>query len=253
MIRRDAAPQYRIIVMNRTSRTNLVQDIVASLQIQPKKPYLMLRDGANPDIGIYGIWFQDEAELKTITHTLARLMKGLKQQAIPGGDAPQGSAAAATGAAAGRALLSMLQSSSPPAVSVTQDAQPAPLTAVPATKAPVAGSGELAPAAAALFSSYAASRGVAATPASAASTAPAASTSVGETGSAPAPSALTRKQLQSVLLDLLQVRARGVWEDDLDHAPFTKCHSFSVLQDDAFVDTLHSRYLQTLRRKAGAQ
>jgi hypothetical protein len=201
-------PRNRIVVLNRTSRTNLVQDIVTTLQIQPKKPYLMLRDSANPSIDIYGIWFQDESELKLVTHALSRLMKGLRRQVDEADAAATAGTTATSGAAAGRALLSMLQHASPPAA-----ATKVPAAAGQAARPPQEGG--LAPAAAALFSSYAASRagvsaGVAVGPPPPHTTgaampvvrvAPAAPVSAAGVS----PLILSRQQLQAVLLDLLGV------------------------------------------------
>lgn len=211
---RDDDPQHRIVVLNRTSTTNLVQDVALTLQIQPKKPYLMLRDSAHPEVGIYGIWFQNDAELKRITHALARLMKGLKQLTSESADT-----AAQSGAAAGRALLSMLQQQAPPPAPVVSQSSAAVIS-TQASHKPLAGpSGDLAPAAAALFSSYAASRAGGGVPGTAVAVA---ASPAGAASSASAPGALTRRQLQTVLLDLLQ--------------------------DDGFIDVLHSRYLQVLQR-----
>lgn len=236
---RDGVPQHRVVVMNRTSRSNFVFDVVSTLQLKLVKPYLMLKDSANDEAGVNGIWFQDEAERKAVTQALARLLRG------SGGAAPAPAAAgdplekvaAPSGVVAGRTLLSMVQASPAAGASaslpqvplpVSGSGMPAPASAAAPRLAPAAG---LAPAAAALFSSFAASQreqqqraaAVAAAPSAAVVAAPAPDVP-------PAPSTpsmlLTRAQLRDALLELLG--------------------------DDSFVADLHSRYLTTAARQAGS-
>jgi mRNA-decapping enzyme 1B len=81
IVKRSTEPNSRLFVINRLSRVNLVQDIISTIELQHRKPYLMYRDSAKPDLGVIGIWFHDENERKSITKHLKTLVDELKERA----------------------------------------------------------------------------------------------------------------------------------------------------------------------------
>lgn len=234
---REGHPQHRVVVMNRTSRSNLVIDVVPTLQLKLVKPYLMFKDSAKAAAGVNGIWFQDEVEGKSVTTALARLLR--PHRVAAGGDAAAPPSAAVhdpapsdppsgdvtpSGVKAGRTLLSMLQApatvkaGAAAAAATGVAAGPVDPTPTAPTLRPPSQARELAPAAAALFSSFAASQATRATPPV---TADAGAPRMQDSSTATTKE-LSRAQLRTVLLELLD--------------------------EEAFVAALHDRYLETARR-----
>jgi hypothetical protein len=169
--RRTSAPAYRIVVTNRLSRQNLLQDISDSLEVQVKEGVLMFRDASRADVPIHGIWFHDVAERKAFSKVLSKLLKEPKEGGFGGAAAAAagaGPAAAERAVSPGRALLSMLKGapSSGPSASASGATSSPQALAQPRQTAPV-DKQHLAPAAAALFSAAAAAlpAGAAAAPA----------------------------------------------------------------------------------------
>ena len=133
IVRRRAAPFHQLVVMNRLSRTNFVQDVGSSLELQVIKPYLMFRDATRPDLCVHGLWFHDDADRKAITTQLYNLIKAATPGGAPappaaasppsmksggGGSGSSDSAASAGGssAQAGRALLSLVRGEAGPSL-----------------------------------------------------------------------------------------------------------------------------------------
>lgn len=79
--KRSDAPRFKLIVLNRTSTTNLEVEITSSFQMQVKEPYMIFRDSsaskAGADETIRGIWFYDGKERDQIASYLEQVMKSL--------------------------------------------------------------------------------------------------------------------------------------------------------------------------------
>ena len=74
LVKRSAAPRFRLIVMNRLSTKNLLQDVTAQFQQEIMEPYLIFRC-ADPVTGekvIHGIWFPSDDERKKVAELISR-------------------------------------------------------------------------------------------------------------------------------------------------------------------------------------
>ena len=80
-MKRSDAPRFNIVVMNRTSKENLVVAITSTFQMQVREPYLIFRsEKANNDTNeqqIRGIWFHNAEEREAIRNILGRIVKTL--------------------------------------------------------------------------------------------------------------------------------------------------------------------------------
>ena len=243
--------------MNRLSRTNFVQNIGVSLELQVIKPYLMFRDSTRPEALVHGLWFHDDADRKAITNQLYKLIKESNAPAAPraagvtvgataggSGPAPAASDASALPAAAhaGKVLLSLVRGE-PPTVAAAGEQKSAPdsglapgvdvlfqqaraagrqaptaVDALPSASSPVSSSG-----AAGSSSSSSSIDGVARSrrgkeERSAAAAPPPAASATTSLGEVNI--LLTRSQLQTVMLDMLR--------------------------DDDFIRVLHARYMESV-------
>ena len=184
-----------MLTMNRLSPSMFVQDVTPDMKFQVQKPYLMykFRNASTESDEVNGVWFHDEAEQNAVMRAIMFVLKSSK--------------AAARGAGSG---------SSSDAVPV------APLSGAGSAAAP-----SVLPAVAALFNLAQASgtsrSGSSASAVPAAAAAAVAPTAIGDVGIM-----LSRKQLQTVLLDMIS-------------------------NDDAFVAALHAKYLSAITRRAMAE
>eukprot|EP00658_Telonema_sp_P-2_P008125 TRINITY_DN13044_c0_g1_i9.p1 TRINITY_DN13044_c0_g1~~TRINITY_DN13044_c0_g1_i9.p1 ORF type:complete len:156 (-),score=45.12 TRINITY_DN13044_c0_g1_i9:7-474(-) len=62
VVSRSRAPFYRIVVLNRQTLHNLVEDVSTDFQMEKNGPYLMY---ANAKGETHGLWFPEEASLET--------------------------------------------------------------------------------------------------------------------------------------------------------------------------------------------
>jgi mRNA-decapping enzyme 1B len=81
VVKRSDAPRFNIVVMNRTSKENLVVAITSTFQMQVREPYLIFRsEKANNDTNeqqIRGIWFHNSEEREAIRNILSRIVTTL--------------------------------------------------------------------------------------------------------------------------------------------------------------------------------
>jgi hypothetical protein len=230
LVRREGG-DYRLIVSNRSAPTTFVQDVVPNLEFQTKAPYLMYRNPAEAGTPVQGIWFHDPTELKEIVRAIKTVLKA-PPISEPPATAPAPVPAPAPAPAAqrpigDRGVLGQLGLSH--TVTPTEPlsyASTAP-TMAPTVAALFGSAPQLPPSMAAQgptlsIPAYPASTSALAPAVSALSHAVAAATvpggSLGEVSII-----LSKSQLQAVLLDLVQ--------------------------DDAFVSTLHNRYMQTVTQQ----
>ena len=238
--RRSKEPRHQLIVMNRLSRSNLVQDVTATLELQTvKPPYLMFRDTAAPEMGVLGVWFHDESDRRAIAATLHKLVVRAARSA-GSEEAAAASPAPASQPASGRALLDLVKGGMDKKAGSAQSGAPA-VALAPSVGAlfhhaahGTAGASATVPSTDTASVRGAAGNAVAdlfarATLASAAprdfatsSTAP--SPQGRGPGQQPSPSALSKSQLAQVLLELAG--------------------------DDSFIDTLHAAYTASIARRA---
>ncbi|KAL6052156.1 mRNA-decapping enzyme 1B [Balamuthia mandrillaris] len=74
--RRDLAPFYRVVVLNRLSTTNWIETISSELQLEIVEPYLLLK---NKDGEITGIWFYNNEEQQRIITLIQSLIEQQQQ------------------------------------------------------------------------------------------------------------------------------------------------------------------------------
>lgn len=81
--KRSDAPRFKLIVMNRNAKENLIIPLAAKFQMQVREPYLIFRldKGEDEDktekTPIRGIWFHDGKEREVICNVLEKVMKVL--------------------------------------------------------------------------------------------------------------------------------------------------------------------------------
>ena len=66
LLRRNAEPRYRLLVLNKMAPEDHVVDLSASSQLEVSDTYLMM---STPH-GIEGFWFYDGQERELVTHQL---------------------------------------------------------------------------------------------------------------------------------------------------------------------------------------
>jgi mRNA-decapping enzyme 1B len=81
VVKRSDTPRFNIIVMNRTSKENLVVALTSTFQMQVREPYLIFRLEKSTDNAseqkIRGIWFHDSEEREAIANVLNRIVRSL--------------------------------------------------------------------------------------------------------------------------------------------------------------------------------
>jgi hypothetical protein len=260
--------QYRLVVVNRLSPSNLSKDLHSALDFSLKAPYLMFRDkraaagNAASAAQVTGIWFSSEAELGAISAHVTRLVKTLKAQEAAGASAPGNARAAssaapqpgafpvsaAAGAATsvggdpGRHILSMVQGPvpTPPAAPAAAAAMPAAVAALFQQQAkPLAAAApqSMAPQPIAqsephLLTPTLAAMAAAPVPAPAVAAAPALAQSAAG-GLLSELAGAVGTGAAAILLNRQQLQA--VLQD--------------LLQDDDFIGKIHARYVETITQK----
>ena len=83
LAKRDEAPWFKMVVLNRNSTQNLEVEINTSFQMQLNEPYLIFRDAATYASGatarIRGLWFHDGNERNTIYSLLEKAVQDATQ------------------------------------------------------------------------------------------------------------------------------------------------------------------------------
>lgn len=279
---RTQAPQYRIVVMNRAGRNNLIQDITLDVDFQVKKPYLLFRDKKHPENGVHGIWFHEDEERRAISHTLNRLLTGMKDASTSAG-ASNGTAqpaakqqpSEAPAGGNGQALLSLLRSAPAPApvpqgVPINKDALfssgslAAPAASEPAAAQPKAASAPPAAAGASLRALINVGANASAPARQEAPKPRAIETAQAQHAQAQAPSRASAGHAASAMLGGV-ASALGAASASASAAPRAlpapsdmvtvltrkqlKAVLLDMLDDDAFIRELHAKYIETAMRE----
>ncbi|XP_052461238.1 mRNA-decapping enzyme 1A-like isoform X3 [Carassius gibelio] len=77
---RSASPHHGFTIMNRLSTENLVEPINKELDLQLQDPFLLYR---NNSLGIYSIWFYDQADCQRIAQLMLQIVKQEASRASP--------------------------------------------------------------------------------------------------------------------------------------------------------------------------
>jgi len=115
--KRAGNPKYRLVVLNRSSLTNLVEDIDADFEVEIVDRYLIFRRAGSND-AIRGLWFHSLEEHAAIGRLLEKLQAQIKANPPPPPRAPATPAAAApasSGLLSPNTLLSPDALAAPPA------------------------------------------------------------------------------------------------------------------------------------------
>jgi len=72
IVKRSISPHYQLIVMNRLSTQNMVDDISPQFQLQIADPYVIYKNASKE---INGIWFYSSEEREAITRTIERIIQ----------------------------------------------------------------------------------------------------------------------------------------------------------------------------------
>lgn len=82
IVKRSGDPRFHIVVMNRTSKDNLVVPITPKFQKQVREPYFIFANRNDADQKIRGIWFHDSVERQTISQTLDRIVNSMSTSVL---------------------------------------------------------------------------------------------------------------------------------------------------------------------------
>jgi mRNA-decapping enzyme 1B len=209
--------RYYLVILNRHSTENLIMEVAGTMQLQHQDPYLIFRERVGDATRIRGIWFHNADERSAMTTVLQRSIERLQAGSVP----PPPPPTPTTPAPAARPPPST------PSPRAPQLSTPAPRSHSLSSSSPEPSSASNSTALEPLLASMAVS-------ALAANATP--TPSRGASSSSPSPSspggggtgvALDKKSLQLALL--------------------------SLIQDDRFLDLLHSQYLRVVHARVKKQ
>jgi mRNA-decapping enzyme 1B len=95
LVRRSGVPRYRLLVLNKTSTQNFLEDIDSELEFELNPPYLMYTHGNSE---IVGVWFYDADDLQRVQTAIGHMNAALR------GAPMASSAASAAGPSGGDTL-----------------------------------------------------------------------------------------------------------------------------------------------------
>ncbi|BDA51353.1 probable mRNA-decapping enzyme 1B at N-terminal half [Coccomyxa sp. Obi] len=72
LIQRNVVPFYQIIILNKKSQQNYVEDVTAGFQFEKSRPYLLYRNKRDE---VVGIWFYEEEEADKVESLLHRILE----------------------------------------------------------------------------------------------------------------------------------------------------------------------------------
>jgi len=72
IVKRSNSPHFQLIVMNRLSTMNMIDDISGQFQLQKADPYVIYKNSSKE---INGIWFYSSEEREAITRTIERIIQ----------------------------------------------------------------------------------------------------------------------------------------------------------------------------------
>jgi len=206
---------YKLVVINRNSNENFVMEVTSAMQMQHQDPYLIFKDqGSDNATRIRGIWFHSAEERMSMATVIQQSIQQLQHVGYPPPPSTPQPAA----------VPPPTPTTTAPAVPST----PASYAAAAAASAPAStpDGNALSSLLSSMAVSAAASTPQAAAPAAAATATPPRSASSGGSGAggSSGPIAMDKKSLQLALL--------------------------SLIQDDRFLDLLHSQYLRVVHARA---
>ncbi|MPC59924.1 mRNA-decapping enzyme 1A-like isoform X1 [Portunus trituberculatus] len=102
---RLAPPHHMVTIINRLNKSNFIEPLSSSCDIQVKPPYLLFRNAKGV---IYGIWFSDGDDVQRIANAIQEHMKGEPQPAPQPAPNILADPAVAVAGAPGGDIMSML-------------------------------------------------------------------------------------------------------------------------------------------------
>ena len=86
IVKRSSAPRFKMCILNRNSKVNLMKAVTSEFVVQTVDPYLIFKD--TPEGGktvIYGMWFPDDSEREKLHKTLKKCIDA--ERPLDNGDA----------------------------------------------------------------------------------------------------------------------------------------------------------------------
>ncbi|KXZ54755.1 hypothetical protein GPECTOR_4g825 [Gonium pectorale] len=80
VIKRRTAPRYQMLVLNKQSTQNYVEDIHSGMDFEVNPPYLMYTHGNSE---IVGVWFYEQNDLYTVEQVLTKIKEVAASEASP--------------------------------------------------------------------------------------------------------------------------------------------------------------------------
>lgn len=214
---------YYLVILNRHSTENLIMEVTGTMQLQHQDPYLIFRERVGDATRIRGIWFHNADERIAMTAVLESSIERLQAGSLPPPPPPTTLAAPAPAARPPPSANSSPHPSTPaPRGHSLPSSSPEPSVA--------SGGASLEPLLASMAVSAAVATANAATPTpsrGAAAQSPSPSSPASLAGGGGNGVALDKKSLQLALL--------------------------SLIQDDRFLDLLHSQYLRVVHARVKKQ
>ncbi|KAK9902790.1 hypothetical protein WJX75_006055 [Coccomyxa subellipsoidea] len=100
LVQRNVHPIYQIIILNKKSQQNYVEDVLANFQFEKSRPYLLYRNRKDE---VVGIWFYEEEEADKVEALLHQILASYPgSPSAPQQEVPEQAAASHSGAAASR-------------------------------------------------------------------------------------------------------------------------------------------------------
>lgn len=121
VVRRNTAPTFQFVVLNRLSTENTVEDLLGAFEFELSPPYLLYRSSTE----VNGIWFYKQEECDAMSALFDKITGAF------GADAPAANGASTEAMLAAMGLGTQQQTAPPPPVAAPVAAAPVPV-AVPA-------------------------------------------------------------------------------------------------------------------------
>ncbi|KAL3153048.1 hypothetical protein ABBQ38_012072 [Trebouxia sp. C0009 RCD-2024] len=80
LLKRQTQPRFRIVILNKKSQDNFVEDILGDFKFEIASPYILYRSKSDE---VIGIWFYDENESAMVSGLLQRITSAYKAQSPP--------------------------------------------------------------------------------------------------------------------------------------------------------------------------
>ena len=116
VVRRNTAPTFQFVVLNRLSTENTVEDLLGAFEFELSPPYLLYRSSTE----VNGIWFYKQEECEEMSALFDKITGAF------GADAPAANGASAEAMLAAMGLGTQQQTAPPPTVAAAAVASAAP-------------------------------------------------------------------------------------------------------------------------------